>query len=245
LLHGYLDGELDPLRAQEFERHLEACGQCTAQLEEQETLRGAMRAAKLYERAPKALGMKIKKQVAHTDEEGHWSWVPIVRWVLASVLIVLVTAGSYLTLENLLTRKPNLQEAAVTELIDAHIRSLQAGHLTDVTSTDQHTVKPWFAGKLDYVPTVQDFAEKGFPLLGGRLDVMQGRSVAVLVYGKNKHRVNVFVWPENGQPADIAARGSRNGYQWEDWREHGMEYFVISDVPADDLQQLSGLLGKQ
>jgi anti-sigma factor RsiW len=129
------------------------------------------------------------------------------------------------------------------EMIDAHLRSLQSGHLTDVTSTDQHTVKPWFDGKLDFSPPVRDFANDGFPLQGGRLDVLHGRTIAALVYGRRKHVVNVFVWPTSER--DVAPRsGSQLGYQWVDWRKGGMEFCAISDTPASDLDQLQRLIAQ-
>jgi anti-sigma factor RsiW len=242
LVHGYLDGELDALRAEEFERHLESCSQCIAQLEEQESLRASLRAAQLYERAPVALAMKIKRQIARRESDGQWSWVPIWRWMAVSAAIVLLVAVTYLGGQRILEGRSGTEQAAVTEMIDAHVRSLQPGHLTDIVSTDQHTVKPWFDGKLDYVPAVRDLAESGFPLVGGRLDVLNGRSVAVLVYGRRKHYINVFVWPATGKESAIPATGTHNGYQWNYSHAHGMEFCAISDVPAADLHDLSELL---
>ena len=241
LLHGYLDGELDPCRSEEFERHLQLCSQCTSQLERQELLRGALRAAKLYERAPKGLQRKIRRNMANIQSDAQWSWVPIFRWIAASAAIVALMAIAYIRAERFLTGASGAQEIAQTELVDAHIRSLQLGHLTDIASTDQHTVKPWFAGKLDYVPPVRDFAENGFPLIGGRLDVLNGRTVAVLVYGRKKHLINVFVWPESAKMS-LPAIGARNGYQWNDLHAHAMEFCAISDVSAADLHELSELL---
>ncbi|HVH50314.1 MAG TPA: anti-sigma factor [Candidatus Bathyarchaeia archaeon] len=245
LLHGYLDGELDPLRAQEFERHLESCSPCIAQLEEQESLRASLRAAKLYEPAPVGLAKKIERQIASTKLESdyQWTWVPIFRWIAASAAIVLLIAITYKGAELILSgRSSAVEQAALSEAIDAHIRSLQPGHLTDVASTDQHTVKPWFNGKLNYVPPVRDFADNGFPLIGGRLDVLNGRSVAVLVYGRRKHLINVFVWPESPNDSAISPTGTRNGYQWNYLRAHGMEFCAVSDVSAADLHDLSELL---
>jgi anti-sigma factor RsiW len=244
LLHGYLDGELDPLRAEEFERHLESCSPCIAKLEEQESLRASLRGAKLYERAPAGLAKKIQREIANTRSESdyQWTWVPIFRWIAASAAIVLVMVITYFGVGRIFSGNSGVEQAALTEVIDAHIRSLQPGHLTDVTSTDQHTVKPWFDGKLNYVPPVRDFAENGFPLIGGRLDVLNGRSVAVLVYGRRKHFINVFVWPESSSESAIALTGARNGYQWNYSRAHGMEFCAISDVSATDLHDLSELL---
>jgi anti-sigma factor RsiW len=160
----------------------------------------------------------------------------------ASAVIVLFAATTYLGVERYFTSRGNAQQTEMTELVDAHVRSLQPGHLTDVLSTDQHTVKPWFDGKLDFVPPVRDLAESGFPLVGGRLDVLGGRSVAVLVYGRRKHIVNVFVWPETKEDAATPATGNRNGFQWVSLRAHGMEYYAVSDVSAADLNTLTELL---
>jgi anti-sigma factor (TIGR02949 family) len=242
LLHGYLDGELDPLRAEEFERHLESCSQCIAQLGEQESLRASLQSAQLYERSPAGLSAKIKRQIASTESDGQWSWVPIWRWIAFSAAVVILVAVTYVGGQRMwATRSSGTEQAALTEVIDAHVRSLQPGHLTDVTSTDQHTVKPWFAGKVDYIPPVRDLAESGFPLVGGRLDVLNGQSVAVLVYGRRKHFINVFVWPESKNELRIPAVGTHNGYQWIYSRAHGMEFCAISDVSAADLHDLSEL----
>jgi anti-sigma factor RsiW len=126
------------------------------------------------------------------------------------------------------------------EIVDAHLRSLQPGHLTDVVSTDQHTVKPWFDGKLDFSPPVQDFTDQGFPLQGGRVDVVHGRSVAALVYARRKHSVNVFVWPTD-EKDDTPRFGSQQGYQWIDWRKGGMEFCAVSDAAPSALEQLQRL----
>jgi anti-sigma factor RsiW len=243
LLHGYLDGELDPVRAEEFEQHLQSCSPCIVILEEQESLRASLQAAKLYERAPAALTMKIKGEIAKKETAAEWSWLPIWRWIAVSVAIILSVAITYVGVEQYSANRVGVEQAAaLNAVIDAHLRSLQPGHLTDVASTDQHTVKPWFDGKLNYVPPVRDFAESGFPLVGGRLDVLNGRSVAVLVYGRRKHFVNVFVWPESEKGPEIPAVGTRSGYQWVYSQARGMEFCVVSDVSAADLHSLSELL---
>lgn len=242
LLHGYLDGELDPVRAEQFEQHLEKCSQCVDELEEQEKLRSMLQASKLYERAPDSVTRKFKRHIASEEVESDWSWLSILQWVGASAVIVLVAATTYLGVERYFAVRSGTEEANLTEVIDAHVRSLQPGHLTDVLSTDQHTVKPWFDGKLDFVPPVRDLAESGFPLVGGRLDVLNGRSVAVLVYGRRKHFINVFVWPETNTDPSTQASGSKNGFQWIYLRARGMDYCAVSDVSATDLHALTELL---
>jgi len=137
----------------------------------------------------------------------------------------------------------NDQTALAAQIVDAHLRSLEPGHLTDVISTDQHTVKPWFDGKLDFAPPVQDFAADGFPLTGGRLDVVGGRTVAALVYGRRKHFVNVFIWPSSN-PDAAPSSGAQQGYHWITWQKNGMAYWAVSDTAAADLDELQRLLSR-
>lgn len=240
VLHGYLDGELDAARAAEFERHLETCRECAGALESQETLRASLQRIGLYERAPAPLQQKIRASLdAATIAVIAPRRFPL-RWVLAAAAILLVAAVSWYALPRFLGG-PNLATVTAAELVDAHVRSLQPGHLTDVTSTDQHTVKPWFDGKIDFIPPVKDFADEGFPLIGGRLDVLNGRSVAALVYGRHKHLVNVFVWPT--QEADLPLHSSKvhQGYQWVHWRHQGMEFCAVSDLADPELRELAQL----
>jgi anti-sigma factor RsiW len=134
-------------------------------------------------------------------------------------------------------------DSAAVELVDAHIRALQPGHLTDVTSTDQHTVKPWFDGKIAFAPPVSDFAAQDFPLVGGRLDVFQGRTVAALVYGRRKHFISVFIWPDATQNAEQYA-GAMNGYQWISWKQGGLRFCAVADTSRGDLAALKELISR-
>jgi anti-sigma factor (TIGR02949 family) len=245
VLHGYIDGELDAARAAEFERHLPSCPECVAALEAQEALRSAMQRADLYERAPVAFRRKLYAElgrpapglapvsIAATSRSSSWRWFGVAAaFLLAAFLGWRLTTG---------LRGSSAEAAYASAIVDAHLRSLQPGHLEDVVSTDQHTVKPWFDGKLDFAPPVRDFASDGFPLQGGRLDVVHGRSVAVLVYARRKHFINVFIWPT--AEGDTAPRsGSQLGYQWVDWRKGGMEMCAVSDVNSTDLDALQRLL---
>lgn len=125
------------------------------------------------------------------------------------------------------------------ELVTSHVRALMVSHLTDVASSERHTVKPWFQGKLDYSPPVRDFTDAGFPLVGGRLDYVADRPVAVLVYRRHEHFINLFVWPASGQETQRAS--GRKGYNLLQWRESNMTYWAVSDASADDLELLRRL----
>lgn len=240
-LHGYLDGELDATRAAEFERHLEACRECANTLGTEEALRSSLQRSGLYEHAPVSLRKKIQADLDAATAPAVPSWIPVWRWLAVAAAILLVASVSWYAW-------PRLQNSAASapvtaaEIIDAHVRSLQPGHLTDVASTDQHTVKPWFDGKLAFIPPVKDFADEGFPLIGGRLDVLNGQNVAALVYARRKHIINVFVWPTKEPDTPIHAPGARQGYQWVHWRHQGMEFCAVSDVSASDLHEIAQLI---
>src|SRR5260221_424951 len=134
-------------------------------------------------------------------------------------------------------------DSAAAELVDAHIRALQPGHLTDVASTDQNTVKPWFDGRTAFSPPVPDLAAQDFSLVGARLDVFQGRAVAALVYGRRKHLISVFLWPDPTQDVEQYA-GAMNGYQWISWKHSGLRFCSVSDTNRDDLTALKELLNR-
>ena len=239
-LHAYLDIELDAAGMATFERHLETCADCAAALDAEEGLRRSLRQAELYERAPESLRRKVRiaapTPARASAYPGAWRWLAV-----AAALIIAFLWGSRSFSP---TIKSPQQAAWTTTLLDAHLRSLQPGHLTDVESTDQHTVKPWFDGKLDIAPPVRDFAADGFPLLGGRLDVIEGRTVAALVYGRRKHMVNVFVW-KSQDTVPYSDSGERQGYHWVSWKKDGFTFCAVSDVSLPELQQLKTLFFQQ
>ncbi len=240
-IHGYLDGELDAVRAGEFERHLEGCPECVAALDAQESLRASLQRAHLYEKAPKDLRAKVIAAERFAAPVTISSRRVFAQWLAIAAALILVIY-SFWRIIPAVTGGVRQNDLAA-QVVDAHLRSLEPGHLTDVISTDQHTVKPWFDGKVDFAPTVQDFADDGFPLTGGRLDVVGGRTVAALVYGRRKHFVNVFIWPTpdaNTYPLS----GAQQGYNWITWRKNGMVYWAVSDVSASDLGELQHLLSR-
>lgn len=243
MIHGYLDGELDAVRAAEFERHLEQCPECVTALESQESLRSSLQRAELYEKAPAELRQKVLSSLR--PAAGPIPFVAprrraaVAQWLAIAAVLLLLLYSGWRLFPGL--GQKNDQTALAAQIVDAHLRSLEPGHLTDVISTDQHTVKPWFDGKLDFAPPVQDFAADGFPLTGGRLDVVGGRTVAALVYGRRKHFVNVFIWPSNNPDAPPSS-GAQQGYHWITWQKNGMAYWAVSDTAAADLDELQRLL---
>jgi len=253
VLHGYLDGELDAAGAADFERHLLSCPQCVAEIEAQETLRSTMLNAGLRERAPEKLRRNLQAAIGGTTAgvtPERAKTVSTIRprsslrptwWLtLAAAAVFAIVLGTRFL--------PNLTQGhggdeMTAAIVDAHLRSLQPGHLEDVISTDQHTVKPWFDGRIDFAPPVRDFVSDGFPLQGGRLDVVRGKTVAVLVYGRRKHIINVFIWPTSERDAS-PQQGAQLGYNWVDWRKGGMEAVAISDASATDLAELQKLIAQ-
>ena len=236
-LHAYFDGELDAAGAANFERHLQTCPQCAATLAAEQALRQTLAASQLYERAPRELRQMVSSKLPatfprQTVKFQAWRWAALA----AGLLLVLLLGRELFSFLGTRSEDTVLTVAA----IDAHMRSLQPGHLTDVQSTDQHTVKPWFDGKVDFAPSVRDFANDGFPLVGGRLDVIAGRTAAVLVYARRKHVVNVFVMKPQAAQLSVAS-GERQGYQWLAWQQDGFKYVAVSDTAPADLQELRTL----
>jgi anti-sigma factor RsiW len=239
-VHGYFDGELDAVRALEFERHLKACSECQAALKGLESLHTGLQQGGLYEHASPQLERRIREQLSLTG--GTDSFRRSVRsWFLMPAFAVLAMVFVFWVALRLV--QPHTESARVTaELIDAHVRSLQPGHLMAVQSTDQHTVKPWFDGKLDFVPPVGDYSQQGFPLVGGRLDVVDGHNIAALVYGRRKHFINLFAWPNDKRVIANDGTGSRGGYNWVSWTSGDMHLCLVSDASTSDLQELKELI---
>lgn len=215
------DGELDIVATARLARHVETCPTCArlqSQLNDLSTrIRDLPR-----ETAPPRLTASFRVSSARSRLGPMLGSFTAGLALAASLLLMMTT-----------TADPN------AELVAGHIRALQPGHLTDVVSTDQHTVKPWFDGRIDYAPDVRDFAAAGFPLVGGRLDYIGGRPVAALIYRRAQHPIDVFVWPSAGEAAPSMA--ADRGFNVVRWKTGGMEYVAISDAAAEDLRALARL----
>ncbi|HLV95337.1 MAG TPA: anti-sigma factor [Candidatus Acidoferrales bacterium] len=245
LLHGYLDGELDLVRTLEFEEHLKTCADCAAELREQQVIRQSLRSSNLYERAPETLQSRIRAPLQAGDVQRKVVPIPrrsVLAWFAAAAAVVFAfILGGRLIPQLGTGQQTNL---IAQEIVASHIRSLQPGHLFDVQSTDQHTVKPWFDGKIDFAPPVVDLASEGFPLVGGRLDYVDGRPVSALVYRRRLHYINVFIWPSaEGQNATAAVQ-VREGYNILHWTRGGMTFWAVSDLAGDELKTFADLLRK-
>ena len=240
LLNAYSDGELDLVRHLQAEHHLAECTECAEREQGLRALRDAIASAPLYHRAPDALRRRVlaapEPVRPATGRRAGWSVVPVAAG-LAAAAAVLLTAGVIL-----LRPSPSTPDRVTDQVLVAHIRSLQADHLTDVASSDRHTVKPWFRGQLDFSPTVPDLAPQGFPLTGGRLDYVADRPVAALVYLRRQHVINVFVWPAPGTDVEPARRTGRQGFHLVTWHQAGMAYWAVSDLNPEELDAFATLV---
>jgi len=239
LLQGYFDRELSAASAAEFERHLQYCVQCPAELVDMDLLSERLQFAQLYEPAPASLRKKIRANLRHATAATAMSKPLLWHWLAAAAALLLLAIAGWRV--NSVVRTDDYQAELAEEIVDAHALSLQSGHLTGISSNDEQAVKAWFKRRLTFALPARDFANEGFALQGGRLDVMEGRTVAVLVYARHEHLINVFIWPTRER--DTSPRvGSRQGYQWVDWRKGKIEFCAVSDASSAELEQLHRLI---
>lgn len=236
LIHAHHDGELDAAHAAEMEDHLASCPRCTATAWNLTNLRDVLSKGELSYQAPAALRQRIRgeiRQAAAAERAsafGRWPW----RNLGLAAALVMVAAVLALQFYH-----PRREDRLLAELTSSHVRSLMADHLTDVASSDRHTVKPWFDGKLNYAAPVLDLSAAGFPLVGGRLDLVDERPVAALVYARQKHLINLFVWPAES-PAELPPRiAGHNGYNLVQWTSQRMVFWAVSDLNAKELQEFA------
>ena len=255
LMDGYLDGELDPITSQAIEQHLRDCGHCDQAYKTHGSLIHAIgnatpyfkASAELRERIQSSLrdettehavrnGVRGAQVLSHKRQpeprsillETPWNWLGLAAAIIFGAIIALNVVPRF--------QRPGADQFLATQLIASHVRSLMASHLTDVASSDQHTVKPWLDTKLDFAPPVVDLSSEGFPLIGGRLDYLDNRPAAVLIYQRRKHFINLFVWPAESNATRSTKAISRQGYQLLHWVDSDFNYWAVSDVNANDLQ---------
>lgn len=241
LLHGYVDGELDLVRHLDIERHLADCPRCAGACKRLQALQAALKGESFHYKPPPALRRRIDNALRDVDDARPSRRRP---WgLLALAASALIVLGIWAVLRAGL---PVENDRGVRELVASHVRSLMLDeHLYDVKSSDKHTVKPWFLGKVDFSPFVGDFAADGFPLAGGRLDYIEDRPVTALVYHRRKHVINLFVWPTL-RSADAEPRAlTRQGYQMLHWSRGGMTYWAVSDLNAVELRAFADLVIQQ
>lgn len=241
LLHGMLDGELDVVGALAFEAHLKECPDCAAEYRRQQTIRAALRQPEMRDRAPDALRQRIMASL-QPPAVPWWrrllgQWGPG-RWRLGDWRLGGAGAAALAMALLLLVALPRGGDDDLTrQLVDSHVRSLLAEHLVDVVSSDRHTVKPWFVGKIDAAPPVVDLAAQGYPLVGGRLDYLDRRVVAALVYRHGAgHIVNLFVWPSPGAADAAVTEETQEGYRLLHWVRSGLEFWAVADIDLSELQ---------
>jgi len=227
LVQADIDGELDAGRAADLILHRADCPDCQAAYADLMMLRDRLRQDNLHERAPDSLRRFLAEQ-SRTAQP-----LKVRRWRGGAGFAAGVALAASLTFAIFRPGTPD----PIALVVDAHVRALQAGHLEDVVSTDRHTVKPWFQGKLDFAPPVKDLADHQFPLTGGRLDVLDGRPVAALVYSRGTHPINLLVWPANGAADSEPVTRDRNGFTTIHWTRNGMVLWAVSDVERAQLEE--------
>ncbi len=242
LLHAHLDGELDAARDLEVTRHLEGCLECAREFERARAMRSRLRSGEFHYAAPTGLEARVRGALAG-ERRSVRSAAPrrMPRWSLVAAPLALAALLLVMFVPTMM--RPSANDLIAQEVAASHVRSLMASHLIDVVSTDQHTVKPWFAGKLDFSPVVKDFASAGFPLIGGRLDYVDNRTAAAVVYQHGKHVINLFMWPESqGEGSETFETLARNGYNLESFTKDGMQCWLVSDMQASELDRLARMI---
>jgi anti-sigma factor RsiW len=253
MLHSFIDGELDAIHSLQFEKHLATCAHCANEIERFQALKQVIGQKGVNWRAPAHVRAQVLDAVARearmrrlqTDRASaggfsllgfvrQWMFVPSFAALAASLFLVMGPMGPITSWQ----ARSSVQD----EVVASHVRSLLVNHLTDVATSDQHTVKPWFNGKIDFAPPVVDLAPQGFPLVGGRVDYIGGRVVAALVYRRHGHIINLFIWPSAPGTANTT---TRDGYNIANWTTNELDFTAISDVNAGDMSEFHQAYSEQ
>jgi anti-sigma factor RsiW len=227
LLGALADGELDAANIALVEAHASRCDGCREELERLTAMKSLLAADGVRHAAPGPLRARIDALPELSEKPAKRDWLP--GWLAPGI------AGALAATLAMVTLVPPATESILDEqLVSSHVRSLQPGHLMDVQTTNQHIVKPWFNGRIDFAPPVPELADQGFPLAGGRLDSVDGKTVAAVVYRRRLHTVNLYVWPAK----DSAERSFvKDGFAVTEWSRNGLRFAAISDIPASELKQ--------
>ncbi|HEX8936752.1 MAG TPA: anti-sigma factor [Sphingomicrobium sp.] len=231
LLGGLVDGELDAANAALVEAHVSRCEGCRDELERLEAMRNLLGRNELRHNAPKSLVKRLAAMPELAPKAANENWLP--QWLAPGLVGAIAASLAMVTLLPAGTEAPVDQE-----LVSSHVRSLQPGHLTDVQTTSQHIVKPWFNGRIDFSPPVPELADQGFPLAGGRLDSINGKTVAAIVYHRRLHTVNLFVWPAKDQAERSFVK---DGFAVTEWSRNGLRFAAVSDIAPAELREFHKL----
>lgn len=237
LLHAYVDGELDLANSRETERHLQSCAECRGTEKAIRELHSALTGEAITYRAPTHLRRNVRTALRREAKSTGQTLSP---WLMFATGAAFAAAIFGFVLFQ--TTRSTRTDATVNQVVANHVRSLLASQLVDVVSSDQHTVKPWFDGKIDFAPEVRDLSTNGFPLVGGRLDYLDGQTIAALVYQRNKHPINLFITPAATSRNTSPTASSRRGYNVLSWTNNGMKYWAVSDLNKTELGEFTELV---
>jgi anti-sigma factor RsiW len=239
----YIDGELDRAEAMRVDQHLRGCAGCRRLYEKERQMSASIRQSAERFSAPADLGLRIGAALEVASRPRAWQRGPSWRQLgIAASFLMVAVLSSALTLS---VSVPGTTDRLGEEVVSGHVRALVSNHMTDVASSDQHTVKPWFNGRLDLSPPVVDLAAEEFPLIGGRLDYIDGRPVAALVYRHRQHPITLYVWNDLRSGGAAPRTLTRRGYNAEGWTQRGMTFWAVSDVNMEDLERFAELLKAQ
>jgi len=234
LIEAYVDGQLDLTSSLRIERHLPDCQACAATLKNLQTLRSVLGGASLRYDAPRQLTSRVRSAVRKQAKAPAVRWLPAWPWIAVAAPAASIAILAWALL--VVSRTPSRADLLNQEIVSAHVRSLMGAHLMDFPSSDQHTVKPSFNGRIDFSPEVKNLSSQGFDLLGGRLDYVDRRPAAALVYRRRKHLINLFVWPSEARAEEKPVELNLRGYSLIYWSRSGMNYAAVSDINPTDLR---------